>query len=96
MESLFQNSKFKIQNSKFILTYEPRWAIGTGIACKPESAKKALDIIKEVAQQAPVLYGGSVNAGNAKDYIDAGFDGLLVGSASLDPDEFIKIAKQYE
>jgi len=85
--------KFLLQNSKLILAYEPRWAIGTGIACNPESAKKALNMIKEVAQETPVLYGGSVSAENAKQYIDAGFNGLLVGSASLNAPEFIKIAK---
>ena len=41
-----------------------------------------------------VLYGGSINSENAKDYMEkAGFQGLLVGGASLEPKEFIQIVK---
>ncbi len=73
-----------------IIVYEPLFAIGTGKACSPEKAKKMRDFIKHTA----VLYGGSVNSQNAKDYIcQAGFQGLLVGGASLNPKEFIDIVK---
>jgi len=42
----------------------------------------------------PVLYGGSVKDENAKEFVEAGgVDGLLVGSASLQPKQFINIAK---
>ncbi len=40
-----------------------------------------------------ILYGGSVDSNNAKQYIDVGFDGLLVGQASLNQKEFIKIVQ---
>jgi len=43
-----------------------------------------------------LLYGGSVNSENAKDYIEAGFDGLLVGGASLNAEEFIKLVRSVE
>jgi triosephosphate isomerase len=73
-----------------ILAYEPVWAIGTGNYCKPEKAKEVLAFLKKFTQSL-ILYGGSVNSKNAKDYIKIGFDGLLVGGASLNFREFIKI-----
>lgn len=77
----------------FIVAYEPLFAIGTGKACPPEKAEKMRVAIKNKIDVI-VLYGGSVNSQNAGDYIKkAGFDGLLVGGASLKPQEFIDIVK---
>lgn len=73
-----------------IIAYEPVWAIGTGNSCGKEEAEKMSLFIKKMAD-VPVLYGGSVNASNSKEY--AKMDGLLVGGASLIPDEFITIVK---
>ncbi len=80
---------------KLIVAYEPLFAIGTGKACSPLRAKKMrLSIKKIVGGKVPILYGGSVNSQNAKSYIkQAGFQGLLVGGASLKPQEFIDIVK---
>ena len=76
-----------------VLAYEPLFAIGTGKACPPEKAEEMRISIKNKIN-APVLYGGSVNSQNAKDYLQkARFDGLLVGGASLKPAEFIDIIK---
>ena len=86
-----------------IIAYEPVFAIGSGKACPPSELKAIVAIIKEilsrpygdnVSQKIRVLYGGSVNSQNASDYIkDVGIDGLLVGGASLDAKEFLKILK---
>ncbi len=78
-----------------IIAYEPLFAIGTGKACDLEKAKEMrLAIDKVVGGQNQILYGGSVNSRNAKEYISqAGFQGLLVGGASLNPKEFIDIVK---
>lgn len=77
----------------FVVAYEPLFAIGTGKACPPEKAEKMRLAIKKKVN-VPVLYGGSVNSQNAADYVKkAGFDGLLVGGASLKPQEFIDIVK---
>jgi len=85
---------FGIKNLKnLILAYEPIWAIGTGNPCKPEQAKEVLIFVKKKLKNIPVLYGGSVNLKVAKDYIDVGFDGLLIGGASLRPKEFVEICK---
>lgn len=83
----------KIKNF-FVVAYEPLFAIGTGKACSPAKAKKMRLLIKKKVN-IPILYGGSVNSQNAKDYIEkAGFQGLLVGGASLNSEEFIKIVKE--
>ncbi len=85
---------FKEVNESLIIAYEPVWAIGTGMACRPDDAKKMLKFIKSVIPSASILYGGSVNSQNSGEYIkEAGYDGLLVGGASLKPDEFLKIIK---
>lgn len=81
-----------IDLSDIIIAYEPIWAIGTGNACDKETAEFALKEIKEIAVDNKILYGGSVNKDNYKDY-DA-FDGLLIGGASLKPEEFQVICNQ--
>ncbi len=84
-----------------IIAYEPIFAIGTGKNCSIEETKQSISIIKNAiskiysqksADEIKILYGGSVNSQNAKDYLDeAGVQGLLVGGASLKPEELIKI-----
>jgi len=76
--------------NNLILAYEPVFAIGTGKPCSVDKAKRMRISIKKAAG-VPVLYGGSVNGENAKDYIkEGGFNGLLVGGASLKSKEFIE------
>ena len=77
--------------TEIIIAYEPLFAIGTGKPCSIEKAKK---MRTSLIRFKTVLYGGSINSENAKDYMEkAGFQGLLVGGASLEPKEFIQIVK---
>jgi triosephosphate isomerase len=85
-------SNIELRTSNIIIAYEPVWAIGTGNPCKPEEAKEVLLFLRKIFKL-PILYGGSVNSKIAKDYIKFGFDGLLVGGASLNSKEFIEIIK---
>ncbi len=87
--------------SKVIIAYEPVFAIGSGKPCDTEEAEKKKVFIKSILAKnyqkgeiVPILYGGSVNAKNGADYIKkAGFDGLLVGGASIKPKEFELLIK---
>ena len=85
-----------------VVAYEPVWAIGTGVTASPEQAQKAHAFIRQllannnydVAQQTPILYGGSMNAANAKELIAcADIDGGLIGGASLKPEDFLQICR---
>ncbi|MBZ9569368.1 triose-phosphate isomerase [Patescibacteria group bacterium] len=93
----------KKEIEKITIAYEPAWAIGTGKPCDTEEAQKMSLLIRKmmarkyslsIAKKLRMIYGGSVNSKNARDYIkEADFQGLLIGGASLDPKEFIKIVK---
>jgi triosephosphate isomerase len=78
-----------------VIAYEPVFAIGTGKPCHPQKAERMRRAIKKaVNADIPIIYGGSVNSQNARDYVKkAGFYGLLVGGASLDPHELAKIVR---
>jgi len=78
--------------NQVILAYEPVWAIGSGYPCDAEEAKEILLFLRKFFKN-KILYGGSVNSQNTRFYLEAGFDGLLIGGASLKAQEFIKIIK---
>jgi triosephosphate isomerase len=80
------------------VAYEPIWAIGTGNNCSVEETKESIEFIKKfVKKDTRILYGGSVKSENSGAYIkEAGSNGLLVGGASLNAKEFIKIIQSAE
>jgi len=83
--------KIDISYSKLILAYEPIWAIGTGKSASEEDILQMHEYIKAKIHK-PLLYGGSVNAKNARSICSlANVDGALVGSASLDFESFKQI-----
>jgi triosephosphate isomerase (TIM) len=76
-----------------VIAYEPVWAIGTGKTASPEQAEEAHAFIKAILD-VPVLYGGSVNRGNAAELLaQPDVDGALVGGASLEVDSFVAICQ---
>jgi len=80
------------------VAYEPVWAIGTGENCSVQETKESIEFIKKfVKKDTRILYGGSVKSENSGAYIkEAGSNGLLVGGASLDAEEFTKIVQSAE
>lgn len=93
----FIESQFKgidVNYKNLIIAYEPIWAIGTGISAELEQIKETHQMIKEKSS-APLLYGGSVNAKNAKEILELKeVDGVLVGSAGLEVKNFYEIISQ--
>lgn len=86
------------------IAYEPVWAIGTGNNAIPDDVIKAIKEIRNqikhlygatAAKDVRVLYGGSVTASSAADYLAIdGVDGLLIGGASLDANAFNNIIEK--
>lgn len=80
-----------------IVAYEPRWAIGAGLTPTAEEIAAAHTLIADTLADmgldgTPVLYGASVKGSNAAEIMSiAHVDGVLVGGASLKPDDFIPI-----
>ncbi len=91
------------QAETVVIAYEPVWAIGTGEVATPADAQEVCGAIRgrlaelyspELADKVRVLYGGSVKASNvAAIMTEKDVDGALIGGASLDPDEFVAIAR---
>jgi len=94
-----------LPENKLLIAYEPVWAIGGGESMDPEEMYTMIRIIKRnisslysekfFEENVSILYGGSVNSINAKEFwnID-GLSGMLVGSASIDANEFYNISEQ--
>ncbi|MBI2036961.1 MAG: triose-phosphate isomerase [Candidatus Liptonbacteria bacterium] len=93
-----------VRKGRVAIAYEPIWAIGTGTPDSPRSAAEMIHYIRgrvprEVRKRLRVLYGGSLMAANADAFLkEPEIEGALVGGASLNPRDFIKIiniAKHY-
>jgi len=91
------------QVAKFVIAYEPIWAIGTGLTATAQDAQSVIGALRnevlalagaEAAQSVRMQYGGSVKSSNIAEIMEQpDIDGVLVGGASLDPDEFARIVR---
>jgi len=89
--------------SAVTIAYEPVWAIGTGLTARPQQAQEAHALIRKLiaemydsrlAEEVRILYGGSVKPDNTAELMrERDVDGLLVGGASLNADDFVAIIK---
>ncbi len=99
--------KSEIKN--IVITYEPIWAISTtkgSIVATPENTKEGAILIRKNlvelfgsvdAQKVKVIYGGSVDSTNIQGFIEkAEMDGVLIGAASLRPDDFIAAVQKVD
>jgi triosephosphate isomerase len=91
---------YKLTAKSLIIAYEPVWAIGAVVSDTPEDALEMIKFIKRILNSrfkilnSKVLYGGSVDSKNIKNFIQLKeIDGVLVGGASLKPDEVKKMIK---
>ncbi|HEY2950042.1 MAG TPA: triose-phosphate isomerase [Micromonosporaceae bacterium] len=91
------------QIERIVVAYEPVWAIGTGKVATPEDAQEVIGALRSriaerhsaaTADRVRILYGGSVKSGNISGIMaQPDVDGALVGGASLDPEEFVRICR---
>tara|TARA_Y100000310_G_scaffold324378_1_gene386156 strand:+ start:616 stop:1353 length:738 start_codon:yes stop_codon:yes gene_type:complete len=87
--------------SSLVCVYEPEWAISSNDGAEPaipERVSQSIDAMQEILKemfgdvQIPILYGGSVNSSNIQSFLSQGkAQGALVGSASLNADEFAQV-----
>jgi triosephosphate isomerase len=90
--------------SRFIIAYEPVWAIGTGRTASPEQAQEVHSFLRkelgslvgeDLAQEIRILYGGSVKPDNTRGLMNCrDIDGGLVGGASLKAEDFVAIVRE--
>lgn len=96
------------QIEKLIFAYEPTWAISTTKNSKPETGEHTTELILHIqellsyhvghtqAKNMKILYGGTVNKNNVHEYAKhPQIDGALVGAASLDPENFWEVLKEF-
>ena len=86
------------ENGEYIVAYEPRWAIGSGLTPTTNEIVTAVKaVFDNLPAPKPILYGGSVTANNAHDIVSIPYvDGLLIGGASLKSDTFLPIIKSID
>jgi len=76
---------------RLIIAYEPVWAIGTGVSASIEQIDETHKALREITNK-PLLYGGSVKLENIAEICNIDdVDGALIGTASWDIDNFIKM-----
>ncbi len=102
-ETIFKLSEADFD--KLVIAYEPIWAIGTGKTASSAQAQEMHAFLRsivaekfgaEVAEKTSILYGGSCNAGNAKElFANPDVDGGLIGGASLDATNFLAIVNGF-
>ena len=97
--ALYEVEEANLEN--MMIAYEPIWAIGSGKSATKEEANRVCGSIRKIladmynshiAEKVSILYGGSVSAQNAEELLNmANIDGGLIGGASLNVEEFLKI-----
>jgi triosephosphate isomerase len=91
------------QAERIVIAYEPVWAIGTGLTATPEDAQEMCGAIRarlaelydqSLADKVRIQYGGSVKGSNAASIMaQPDVDGALIGGASLDAEDFVRIIR---
>jgi len=103
IQNILSDAQFN-DSQPIVVNYSPIWAIGTGNVIDPAEAEYAAQVIKinlrEIfgyklaSSNFRVIYGGSINSENIREFTGLqSIDGFLVGGASQDPDELLRIAE---
>jgi triosephosphate isomerase len=91
------------QAASMVIAYEPIWAIGTGKTATTVDAQEVCHALRQeigvlfgsdTSDKVRIQYGGSVKSANIAELMaQPDIDGVLVGGASIDPDEFARIVQ---
>ena len=106
VKAQLENTVMKLEPNSWkniVLAYEPVWAIGTGETASAEQAQEIHKFVRncisehfssEIADNVPILYGGSVKPSNAVEIFNKkDVDGGLIGGAALNAHDFVEIIK---
>jgi len=106
VKAQLENTVMKLEPNTWkniVLAYEPVWAIGTGETASAEQAQEIHKFVRncisehfssEIADNVPILYGGSVKPSNAVEIFNKkDVDGGLIGGAALNAHDFVEIIK---
>jgi triosephosphate isomerase len=89
-----QIENIDLSYEKLIIAYEPVWAIGTGVSATIKEIEETHNALRKFIKS-PILYGGSVKLENIKEIVSLeNVDGALIGTASWDINNFIKIIEE--
>ena len=87
-----QLENIDVDYDKLIVAYEPVWAIGTGISASSSDIKSVHKALKDRYKISKLLYGGSVKVANLDEILSIdGVDGVLVGTASWEKEQYCKM-----
>lgn len=95
-EQLIEVLPSRLSNSQYIIAYEPLWSIGSGITPSSAELNEVYELVNvitmSIAQPIAIVYGGSVNSTNVAPILKSTkYNGVLLGRASLDREELIKV-----
>ncbi|QJG67049.1 triose-phosphate isomerase family protein [Mycoplasma phocoenae] len=85
------------ETADIIISYEPIWAIGTGLVASNEHLAPIFEFLQNKLPKCKFLYGGSANPGNIMHLLEIPqITGFLVGNASLSPEKFVSMLNMME
>ena len=97
------NGIYENELKNIVISYEPIWAVGTGVIADSKTINDAVSIIRNIiskqysekaGKEINVIYGGSITSQNAKEiFKNKHINGALIGGTSLNAEEFAKIIK---
>lgn len=98
IKEIFKGIENYITDDNLIISYEPKWAVGTGLSINAEDLKNIMINLRSMVdvyskkKKCKILYGGSCNFHNIPRYLESEcVDGFVIGNACLNKKQFTRI-----